>query len=352
MTVSGDGARSWVTDRGVVAGCATAILVAALDQFTQIQLTGAYAVGAIVAAMLTVARRTAAVGALAVLLALLSGTWHDNIGTREWVARAIMCLILAALGVVSAEIRDRREARLRRMTVIAEAAQQAVLRSMPSSMGAVGLAARYVSATEEAQIGGDLYEVANTPFGIRVIVGDSRGKGLDAVQTAASILGAFRQQAFTEPDLVTLARTIDDVLAKIVGEEDFVTAVLAQLDADEVQLVNCGHHPPLLISGGSMAPLQSVDPALPLGLGTEPELSRHSWGRSDRLLFFTDGLIEARDPAGRFFPVDDHVSTLVDVPIDAALDHLLVDLAEFGARRRADDIALVLAEHLGPVRAG
>lgn len=331
----------------MVLGAATVLLVALLDLVARVQLTGGYAVGAIVASMLTVARRTAAIGVFAVAMAVVGGFWHENVATREWLARIIMCVILASLGVVAAEIRDRREARLRRMTVIAEAAQQAVLRSMPSNLGAVGLAARYVSATEEAQIGGDLYEVVNTPFGIRVIVGDSRGKGLAAVQTAASILGAFRQQAFSEPDPVALARTIDDVLSKIVGEEDFVTAVLAQIDADEVGLVNCGHHAPLLISGSSMSSLETPDAALPLGLGSEPVLTRHPWGRHDRLLFFTDGLIETRDSRGEFFALEHHVDILAHDPIDAALDHLLGELVDFGGRRRSDDIALVLAEHRG-----
>ena len=93
------------------------------------------------------------------------------------------------------------------MTVIAETAQRAVLRTMPTAIGSVGLAARYVSATAEALVGGDLYEVAATPYGVRVIVGDVRGKGLEAVQTAAAVLGAFRAAAFTEPDLGALSRT-------------------------------------------------------------------------------------------------------------------------------------------------
>ena len=96
------------------------------------------------------------------------------------------------MALVLARIRVRREQELQQMTAIAEAAQHALLRVMPSSIGSLGFAARYVSATEQALVGGDLYEVAESTEGVRVIVGDVRGKGLEAVQMAATVLAAFR----------------------------------------------------------------------------------------------------------------------------------------------------------------
>ena len=67
------------------------------------------------------------------------------------------------------------------MTAIAEATQLALLPPLPAEMTGITIAARYRSATREALVGGDLYEMIPTGQGIRVIIGDVRGKGLDAV---------------------------------------------------------------------------------------------------------------------------------------------------------------------------
>lgn len=346
MTSAAD-VSSWARDRGVQLGLLTLALIASLDAVARVQLTGGFSVGAIVASMIASARRTAAVGAISVGAALVGGVWSDNIGTREWLVRAFICVLLAALAVLSASIRERREARLRRLTVIAEAAQRAVLRSTPTAIGPVGLAARYVSATEEAMVGGDLYEVAATPYGVRVIVGDVRGKGLPAVQTAASVLGAFRQAAFAEPDVASLAREIDDVVARLVDDEEFVTAILVELRDGSVRVANCGHHPPLLIDASGARLLDTGEPTTPIGLHPEPALVEVPWRAPARLLLYTDGLVEARDAAGAFFPLEAEVETLGGRSMEDALDALLARLRGYAGRRLADDVALVLVEHRG-----
>jgi serine phosphatase RsbU (regulator of sigma subunit) len=76
-----------------------------------------------------------------------------------------MCAVISGFAVVIAQTRHRREQRLRRMTVIAEAAQHAILRATPSELDGVRLASRYVSASAQALIGGDLYDVAATDCG-------------------------------------------------------------------------------------------------------------------------------------------------------------------------------------------
>lgn len=347
MSVVPDRWPAWTRDRGVQAGVATVALVASIDAVAGVQLTGAYATGAIVAAMLSPVRRTAAVGAFSVLAALLGGLWSENLGTREWMVRALLCVILAGLATLSAAIRDRREARLRRLTVIAETAQRAVLRSAPDSIGSAGFASRYVSASEEASIGGDLYEIAATPFGVRVIIGDVRGKGLPAVQTAASVLAAFRQAAFTEPDAARVAKAVDDVVSRLIDEEEFITAIVAEFGEDKVVLANCGHHPPLLIEGGRARLLETGDPTTPLGMAPEPVLTEHGWPAKARLLLFTDGLVETRDRRGEFFPLDRHSATLATGPLAESLDKLVERLREFAGGRITDDVALVLVENRG-----
>ncbi|SDE23065.1 PP2C family protein-serine/threonine phosphatase [Nocardioides lianchengensis] len=311
----------------------------------ELQLTTAMVAAPIVASFLADVRRTAVVAVGAVLASAFGGLWLDLPMTGSYWFRVGLCIGLSVLATVSALLRDRREARLRRMIVIAETAQRAVLRSMPTAIGSVGLAARYVSASEEALVGGDLYEVAATPYGVRVIVGDVRGKGLEAVQTAAAVLGAFRAAAFTEPDPASLARRIDEALLQHIGDEEFVTAILGQFHGEHVVLANCGHHPPLLVTHAGAALVDTGEPTLPLGLGSAPVLSEHTWPAGSRLLFYTDGLVEARDRQGEFFPLDDFATELGEGPVDEALDRLVERLLTFGSHDTSDDVALVLAQN-------
>jgi len=312
-----------------------------------IQLTTAMVAAPIVASFMTNAARTGIVAIAAVALSALGGTWLDVPYTFDYWFRVGICSTLAGLAVLSALLRDRREARLQRMTVIAETAQRAVLRAMPNSIGSVGLAARYVSASAEALVGGDLYEVAATPYGVRVIVGDVRGKGLEAVQTAATVLGAFRAAAFTEPDPAALTRSIDETLSRLLDDEEFVTAIVGEFHGDRVTIANCGHHPPILVGADGAAEISTGEPTLPLGLGSAPELSEHAWPAGSRMLFFTDGLVEARDRTGEFFPLTTYADELGDGTVEEALDRLVARLLAYAGQEMNDDMALVLAERTG-----
>ena len=311
-------------------------------------LSAGYGVAALLAATVASVRATAVVAAAAVAMVAVSGFWNQDIGAQQWTIRLLLTTLLGAAAVALARIRVQRERDLRDMTLIAETAQRALLRSLPTAVGSVGLAARYISATRAALMGGDLYEVAETAYGVRAIVGDVRGKGLDAVQLAATVLGAFRRSAFTQPLLSEVAAELDRVVSAVAGDEDFVTAVLAEFRPDAtVGLVNCGHHPPLFISAGNVHTVPTGEPQLPLGLGTAPRIVTSPWPSRTRLLMYTDGLIETRNREGEFFPLDFHGGILGTGTLDEALDLLLVRLRDHAGGRLADDIALVLAEHTG-----
>ena len=309
-------------------------------------LSGSFAMAAVVASVCASVRMTTVTAVVAIATAALSGFWNHNLGTLEWSVRLWLGALLGALAVLTAHIRVRRERDLSRMTVIADAAQQALLRAMPQSVGSVGFAARYVSASEAAKVGGDLYEVTETPFGVRVVLGDVRGKGLEAVQLAATVLAAFRRAAFVQESLSGVAADLDAVVTAVAGPEDFVTAVLAEFHDDgTVTFVNCGHPAPLLVSAGeAAAQLDTGEPQLPLGLGTSGTAVTVTWPASARLLLFTDGLVETRDLSGTFFPLSDHATILAGGSLDEALDNLLTRLRAYARQHLSDDIALVLAE--------
>ena len=132
----------------------------------------------------------------------------------------------------------------------------------------MAFASHYQSATKQALVGGDLYDIAMTQYGPRFIIGDVKGKGLDAVGQCAAVLAAFRELAFAEPDLVNLAAEMDAHVSRDLEIEDFVTVILAEFAPGEVRIVNCGHHPPAKMAADS-AELQLMaagQPSPPLGL--------------------------------------------------------------------------------------
>jgi phosphoserine phosphatase RsbU/P len=346
-------AGRWLPWDGLVLPLVVLALIVVLDAGfgPEIILSGTYGIAAVAASAITTVRRTAIVAAATLVCSIVSGAWNDNFGTLDWVIRVSFTVGLGVLAVVSAQMRVHREQALQRMTVIAETAQRAVLRAMPTAVGSVEFAARYLSASQEALVGGDLYDVTSTPYGVRVIVGDVRGKGLEAVQMAAAVLAAFRTAAFHQPSMTAIAAHLDNVVKAVAGEEDFVTAVLAEFHDDHtVTLVNCGHHAPVLIapSDGTID-VATGTPALPLGLGADPVAVTSSWSEDTRMLIYTDGLIETRDDHGNFFSLADNAAALRAGNLEEALDNLLARLLDFAGDRLTDDMALVLAEH-GTIR--
>jgi sigma-B regulation protein RsbU (phosphoserine phosphatase) len=309
-------------------------------------LIGLLIVGPLLAAINLDGWRTSAVAVYALALAILLGLPDGIFGTTD---HLVHCLVVATGGVfcvVIAERRSERELTLLRVTRVAEVAQRAILRPVPARVGRVAFAVRYLSAAEEAVVGGDFYDVAVTPRGVRLLVGDVKGKGLEAVQLAANVLGSFRQAAFTSPDLVALAAELDRSTSRYLDEEDFVTAVLAEFGArGELRLVNCGHPPQLLFRGGAARPLTGQGSTTPLGLDPAPVVERLELAPADRVLLYTDGLVEARDGQGRQFDLGDRAASLLAGPsLEEALDRLVADVLAHAGGQLDDDMALVLAQ--------
>jgi serine phosphatase RsbU (regulator of sigma subunit) len=167
-------------------------------------------------------------------------------------ASAVAVAAVTAISAAGAARNRHENRRIANVTSVAEAAQRALLRPLPSQVGPLELGVVYLAAAAEARVGGDLYEVARTQFGIRLIVGDVRGKGLEAVEIAADVLGVFREIAHEVYTLAEVARRLDASLARRPAAplEEFVTAILAEIDpvAGSLTIYNCGHPPPLVLT--------------------------------------------------------------------------------------------------------
>jgi len=291
---------------------------------------------------------TALIGVLALACAVLLAFYDDLDGTRRGVIALATIAGVTVAGVVASAGRRRKERELADFKAIADAAQQILLRQVPGKIPPVDIAVRYVSAAASARIGGDLYEAVPGGGGVRLIVGDVLGKGLPAARTAAVVLGAFRESAYDAMDLGQIAARIEASLQHQEAEEEFVTAVLAQISADgcRAEILNCGHPPPLLVRDGEITAAEPAEASLPFGLAALTraacEISTITLKQGDRLLFYTDGITEARDKRGAFYPLERSVTLLGLPDLGAALDGLIEDVLRHVGRTLQDDAAILL----------
>ncbi|MET7457863.1 PP2C family protein-serine/threonine phosphatase [Streptomyces sp. NPDC005574] len=275
---------------------------------------------------------------------------------RNYVAAYCCTVLVGALAAILAAHRTRRERTLATVRFVADIAQRVLLSPIPHRVGTIELESLYLSAAAEAHIGGDLYEAVPTRHGVRLLIGDVRGKGLLAVETAAALVGAFREAAHDERDLPALAGRVETSMnrraAQLPGSEigeRFVTAVFAEIigEARVLRIVNCGHPPPLLLRSGQVWELDATRPAPPLNLGVlvgEPyHVDEHTFLVGDQLLLYTDGVTEARDPGGSFYPFVERVRSWGPLPPRELLDRLHADLLAYSRGRLHDDTAALLA---------
>ncbi|MFI0713924.1 PP2C family protein-serine/threonine phosphatase [Streptomyces inhibens] len=295
-------------------------------------------------------------------------------GIRVMTCGAILAVVCASYLTAGRRLRLVRE--LERTREVAVAAQRVLLRPLPPRIDGVVLAADHLSASEGAVVGGDLYEVVGTRHGVRAVIGDVRGHGLEAIGTVAAMLGSFREVVHDEPELGGVLRRLERSHQRHLYErvrieqpagggaepvstlaEEFVTLLLVQVARDgSVTALNCGHPWPYRIDCGAAAPVVAVAPAEPmppLGLFPLPEkLTAVRCGRlapGEGLFLHTDGAVDARDAAGEFFPLTQELrnsvaaaaapggpspSTVVGEVREALLRH--------AGGRLTDDVALVM----------
>jgi serine phosphatase RsbU (regulator of sigma subunit) len=310
-------------------------------------------------ALASVSRRalpTALIGAEAVALSL-GISWYDQFFRMpHGIVPTVLIAGVALVCVMASAGRQRREDELRLrerelsdLRTVAEMAQAVLQRPAPREVPGAEIAVRYMSATAAARIGGDLYEVISTPTWVRLIVGDVQGKGIGAVRTASMVIGAFREAVYDAPDLTQIAARIEQSMSHQAAEQEFVTAVIAEMSpgSSTIEILNCGHPSPLLVRDGEAALADSPDPCPPLGLSSLAEGPRvaDTWpfGTGDQILFYTDGISEARDARGDFFPLLPLCGPiLAGNDPEAALDLVKDQVVRHVGHTLTDDAAMLL----------
>jgi serine phosphatase RsbU (regulator of sigma subunit) len=154
-------------------------------------------------------------------------------------------------------------------------------------------------------IGGDFFDLVYTEGGLSLIVADVSGKGVSAAVVASILQGMLYSQLARNSSLPEMIAAVNRFLCDKVGGQKYATLVIARLlGSGEMELINCGHVPPLLVSGDTITRLEEGN--LPVGLvaGAEFQATRLQLKPGDRLLLVTDGVTEAEDAEGEFFGME------------------------------------------------
>ena len=208
------------------------------------------------------------------------------------------------------------------------------------------------------EVGGDAFDYSIEGDLLRFAVFVGMGHGLGATLLTSVALAAYRNARRAGRDLVRTAAAIDAALGHF-GLDSFVTAVFAELDLTTGVLSTlCAAHPaPLLVRDGRSLGELDTEPGVPLGFGERDDtVVTTSLQPRDRLLMFSDGVIEARSSAGEFFGTERLIELLVreesnQQPPPETLRRLIVSVLDHQQGRLQDDATLLLLEWAGDSRA-
>ena len=206
-------------------------------------------------------------------------------------------------------------------------------------------------------IAGDSFDYALNSEGLHFAIVDAMGHGLSSAIMANTVVSAYRHARRLGLPLQEVYAAIDTVMAQQFGEDSFATAQFATIDVRSGVLswVNAGHPPPILVRGRKAVRSLVAEPHLPVGFGAGPaSVTTEQLEPGDRLLFFTDGVVEHRDASGEMFGEDRLAERLLrhldeHLPSAEVLRRLNRDLLELvGPEGPGDDATVVLVHWPGP----
>ncbi|WP_055589378.1 PP2C family protein-serine/threonine phosphatase [Peterkaempfera griseoplana] len=266
-------------------------------------------------------------------------------------------LVVCVLVLVLRRMRETDHRLLRAVRSVSETAQRALLPPLPSRVAGLEIATAYRSADAHAHIGGDVYAAERVDHTVRLLIGDVRGHGLAAVDEAAAVIGCFREAAHRDGRLEHLALSLDasvrrrlDLAAQSdsCAAERFITALILEIPDDlaVVRVISCGHPDSMRSHGSAVDLLEAAQPAPPLGLGCtcgQPvyRVDTFAFEPGDTLLLHTDGLLEARDQTGAFYPAVDRFALLAADEPHRLIERLMSDLTVHADGEVRDDVAMV-----------
>jgi serine phosphatase RsbU (regulator of sigma subunit) len=221
----------------------------------------------------------------------------------------------------------------------------------------VWVARRYQAGRRQALLGGDFYDVVETPAGaLRAVVGDVCGNGPDEAAIGVSLRTAWRALALCGADTELALETLERVLAhESQLPSMFATAAVVEVNADRAsaEVILAGHPRPLLLGADRVTPLAPARTGLPVGLADGRWAAEHvelpaQWA----LLLYSDGLIEGRVGDGARRLGEEALHRMLGGYLAAhahwwespegMLDWLIARVEELNGGPLSDDVALLL----------
>ncbi|TDC49357.1 serine/threonine-protein phosphatase [Actinomadura sp. KC345] len=205
-------------------------------------------------------------------------------------------------------------------------------------------------------LGGDAFDYALAGDLVHLGVFDAMGHDTPAGMTSNLAIAAFRNSRLQGSGLLDTGQAMEEELNAQDGGR-FVTAVLAELDirTGDLSWVLYGHPPPVIIRNGRRVSALDCRPGAPLGtgLGVVPEMCSRQLEPGDRVLLYTDGVVEARDPDKQEFGLERFVDFIVrreadGLPVPETLRRLVHSILDHHAGRLDDDATVLLFEWHGP----
>ncbi len=206
------------------------------------------------------------------------------------------------------------------------------------------------------EIGGDSFDYAFDAARLDFTIVDAIGHGMSAVLMSAAAINSLRNSRRAQASIAAAYDGADRAIATQFGQSYYVTGIIGTLDLQRGTLtwINAGHVLPMLVRNGTYAGPLTCKPSKPFGLGGPVvEVAEQTLQPGDRVLFYTDGITEARSSDESFFGDDRLADRLVrasleNLPVQETVRHLAESILSFSDVGLRDDATMLLMEYRPP----